>query len=275
MPPPTVVPRGTKGQGIVLWSSGCKPCAPIFGVPIHRDLTLSVLIPQFDSYWEETRKNPNPLGSGVCQSSIFLRVGCGFPLFIIFIKRLGTNDSSGYQGALNPIFSKVCWCLLLKEPNLKRTLHTMTSSLVSSVSDLLSPVLADEGIELVDVEYQVDTLTLKLLIYKPGGISIADCQQVSRIANPILDVHGMILGAYNLEVASPGLNRPLITEADFRRNLGQKVQVEVSTTTKNCAQLNGTLNQVSDGRILLTLCSGKTVQIAIADIVQAQIQLMW
>ena len=151
----------------------------------------------------------------------------------------------------------------------------MTSSLVSSVADLLSPVLADEGIELVDVEYQADTQTLKLLIHKPGGISIEDCQQVSRIANPILDVHDMILGTYNLEVASPGLNRPLITEADFRRNLGQKVQVEMPSTTASCSQLNGTLNQVSDGKILLTLFSGKTVQIAISDIVQAQIQLMW
>lgn len=151
----------------------------------------------------------------------------------------------------------------------------MTSSLVSSVADLLSPVLADEGIELVDVEYQADTQTLKLLIHKPGGISIEDCQQVSRIANPILDVHDMILGTYNLEVASPGLNRPLITEADFRRNLGQKVQVEMPSTTASCSQLNGTLNQVSDGKIWLTLFSGKTVQIAISDIVQAQIQLMW
>ena len=165
--------------------------------------------------------------------------------------------------------------LLLKKPSLKRALHTMTSSLGSSVSDLLSPVLADEGIELVDVEYQVDTQTLKLLIHKPGGISVEDCQQVSRIANPILDVHDMILGAYNLEVASPGLNRPLITEADFRRNLGQKVQVEVSTTIENCSQFNGTLNQVSDGKIFLTLFAGKTVKIAISDIVQAQIQLMW
>ena len=150
----------------------------------------------------------------------------------------------------------------------------MTSSLVSSVSDLLLPVLADEGIELVDVEYQVDTQTLRLLIHKPDGISIEDCQQVSQIANPILDVHDMI-GSYNLEVASPGLNRPLITEADFRRNLGQKVQVEVSTTIEKFSQFNGTLNQISDGKISLTLFSGKTVQIAISDIVQAQIQLTW
>jgi ribosome maturation factor RimP len=151
----------------------------------------------------------------------------------------------------------------------------MTSSLTASVSNLLSPVLADEGIELVDVEYQVDSQTLKLLIHKPGGISVEDCRQVSRIANPILDVHDMILGTYNLEVASPGLNRPLITEADFRRNLGQNVQVEVSTVAGKFSQINGTLNQVSQGKIFLTLLSGKTVQIAISDVIQAQIQLMW
>ena len=151
----------------------------------------------------------------------------------------------------------------------------MTTSLASSVSDLLSPVLADEGIELVDVEYQIDSQTLKLLIYKPGGVSIEDCQQVSRIANPILDVHDMIPGAYNLEVASPGLNRPLITEADFRRNLGQKVEVEVSTATGDFSQFNGTLNRVCDGKIFLTPVAGKTVRIVISEITQAQIQLMW
>ena len=151
----------------------------------------------------------------------------------------------------------------------------MISSLAASVSDLLSPVLADEGIELVDVEYQVDTQTLKLLIHKPNGISIEDCQQVSRIANPILNVHDVIPSTYNLEVASPGLNRPLITEADFRRSLGEKVEVEVSTSTENSSQFNGTLNRISDEKIFLTLVSGKTVQIAISDITQARIQLNW
>ena len=151
----------------------------------------------------------------------------------------------------------------------------MTSSLAATVFDLLSPVLADEGIELVDVEYQVDTQTLKILIHKSGGVSIEDCQQVSRIVHPILDVHDMILGTSNLEVASPGLNRPLITEADFRRNLGQKVEVEVSTATGNFSQFSGTLNRVSNGKIFLTLGSGKTVQIVISEITQAQIQLMW
>ena len=151
----------------------------------------------------------------------------------------------------------------------------MISSLASSVSDLLSPVLADEGIELVDVEYQVDTQTLKLLVHKPGGISIEDCQQVSRIANPILHVYDRALGTYDLEVASPGLNRLLSTEADFRRNLGEKVEVEVSTSTGPFSHFNGTLNRVSNEKIFLTLVSGKTVQIAIADITQARIQLMW
>lgn len=151
----------------------------------------------------------------------------------------------------------------------------MIASLASSVSDLLSPVLADEGIELVDVEYQADTQTLKLLVHKPGGISIEDCQQVSRIANPILNVYDMILGTYSLEVASPGLNRLLSTAADFRRSLGEMVEVEVSTSTGHFSQFNGTLDRVRDEKICLTLVSGRTVQIAIADITQARIQLMW
>lgn len=148
-------------------------------------------------------------------------------------------------------------------------------SLTSSVSNLLSPIFADEGIELVDAEYQVDTQTLRLLIHKPGGASIEDCQFMSRIANPILNVHGMVPEIHNLEVASPGLNRPLVTEADFRRNLGRKVQIEVSSSTGDFSQFNGILNDVSDGKILLNPASGKTIQILISEITKAQIQLMW
>ncbi|MCZ6681124.1 MAG: ribosome maturation factor RimP [Candidatus Poribacteria bacterium] len=146
----------------------------------------------------------------------------------------------------------------------------------SSVFDLLSPVLADEGIELVDVEYQAGGGgVLRLLIDKPGGVNLHDCQHVSRFAEPILDVHGAIQGEYSLEVASPGVDRPLVTEADFRRNLGRKIQIEMSSAAGDFLQLNGTLKAVNAGKISLIQTSGKTIQVVISEIVKAQIQLMW
>lgn len=152
----------------------------------------------------------------------------------------------------------------------------MTSSLRSSVCNLLSPVLEDEGIELVDVEYEEGSSnTLRLLIYRPDGINIVDCQHASQIAGPILDVYEAMPGKYNLEVASPGLDRPLVRETDFRRNLGRKIQIEVSSSTEDRSQLNGILEDVSDGKIFLSQLSGKTIQVVISEIAQAQIQLMW
>jgi ribosome maturation factor RimP len=149
------------------------------------------------------------------------------------------------------------------------------TSFTPLVSDLLSPVLADEEIELVDVEYQGDSKTLRLLIYKLGGVSIEDCRHVSQIASPILNVHGVIPGKYNLEVASPGLDRPLVTGVDFRRNLGQKIQVEVCASAGDFSQLSGALKGVSDGKIFLDQASGETIQVVISEITKAQIQLMW
>ena len=153
----------------------------------------------------------------------------------------------------------------------------MTSSLKSSVFDLLSPVLTGEGIELIDIEYdeEGDSKVLRLLIHKPGGLNIGDCQHVSQIASPILNVYGGIQNKYNLEVASPGLDRPLVTEADFRRNIGRKIQIEVSSPTESLSQLNGILKDVNDGKILLSQLSGKTTQVVISEIAKAQIQLTW
>ena len=70
----------------------------------------------------------------------------------------------------------------------------MSASLKTSVVDLLLPILDGEGIELVDVEYdnQMKDETLRLLIDKLEGITIKDCQHVSEIAGPVLEMHGFI-----------------------------------------------------------------------------------
>ena len=153
----------------------------------------------------------------------------------------------------------------------------MLSALKASVFNLLSPILADEGIELVDVEYEGkgSRQTLRLLIHKPGGVKLRDCQHVSQIASPILDVHEVIQGKWSLEVASPGLDRPLVTEADFRRNLGRPIQIEVLSSTGRSLKLRGVLKAVNEGMILLNQPSGKTIQVGIPKITKAQIQLVW
>jgi ribosome maturation factor RimP len=152
----------------------------------------------------------------------------------------------------------------------------MTSTLKSSITELLSPVLDREGIEFVDVELQGESIekTVRFLIHKPGGITVKDCQRVSRMVHPILEVHGLIDSEVTLEVASPGIDRPLATEADFRRNMGRAVQIETTSATVESLRLNGTVMDVKDGVVYLDE-SGKTTELEISTIVRAQIQLMW
>jgi ribosome maturation factor RimP len=96
------------------------------------------------------------------------------------------------------------------------------------VRALLEPVLARDGYELVEVEWARGGghWTLRLYIDREGGIGIEDCQTVSRTLEPILDVEDLIEPAYDLEVSSPGLDRPLRKPTDFERFAGQRVHVK-------------------------------------------------
>lgn len=101
-------------------------------------------------------------------------------------------------------------------------------SIAERTRRVLEPVLARDGYELVEVEWlrQGSRWTLRLFVDKPGGVGIEDCQAVSRLVDPILDVEDFIEPAYDLEVSSPGLDRPLRKPADFDRYAGQRAHVK-------------------------------------------------
>lgn len=93
--------------------------------------------------------------------------------------------------------------------------------------ELLVPVVTGFGFELVDVEYvkEAGTWYLRAYIDKPGGITVDDCEAVSRKFSDILDEKDYIEDTYIFEVSSPGLGRPLKKEKDFERSLGEEVEV--------------------------------------------------
>ena len=92
---------------------------------------------------------------------------------------------------------------------------------------LLEPIITRLGIELVDVEYVKEggQWYLRAYIDKPGGITVDDCEAVSREFSDILDEKDYIEDSYIFEVSSPGLGRPLKKEKDFKRSLGEEVEV--------------------------------------------------
>jgi len=99
--------------------------------------------------------------------------------------------------------------------------------IAAKVRRLLEPVLERDGFELVEVEWLrvAGRWTLRILLDREGGVGIDECQAVSRTVEPILDVEDLIEPAYDLEVSSPGLDRPLRKPRDFERFAGQRVHV--------------------------------------------------
>ncbi len=92
--------------------------------------------------------------------------------------------------------------------------------------DLLEPVVEDEGLELVDLEYKKEgkRWVLRVFIDGPDGISHNECVRVTRALEPVLEEKDPIPHQYVLEVSSPGLDRPLKTDRDFEKSVGKKLK---------------------------------------------------
>lgn len=109
--------------------------------------------------------------------------------------------------------------------------------------ELLEPVVAEAGFELVDVEYvkEAGTWYLRAYIDKPGGITVDDCERISRKFSDILDEKDYIEDSYIFEVSSPGLGRPLKKEKDFQRSLGEDVEIRTYRSIDGQKEFEGVL----------------------------------
>ena len=110
---------------------------------------------------------------------------------------------------------------------------------------LLEPVVTGFGFELVDVEYvrEGGTWYLRAYIDKPGGITVDDCEAVSRQFSDILDEKDYIEDSYVFEVSSPGLGRPLKKEKDFARSVGEEVEIRTYRAIERQKEFTGTLKR--------------------------------
>ena len=151
----------------------------------------------------------------------------------------------------------------------------MTATEKNVIIEMLTPMLELDGIELVDVE--THRQTLRLLIHKPEGLSVVDCQAVNHVVRPILEVHEQLAGYTQLEVASPGIDRPLQTARDFQRNCGRTVQIEVASEPENGQEyhLQGVVVEVHPERVILAQTGGENISVQISQIRKAHIHLKW
>jgi len=143
--------------------------------------------------------------------------------------------------------------------------------LEDSVLNTIELVLSNNNIDLVDVEYEFRKRQriIRFLIDKPGGIRLSDCENVTQMIEPILDVKGNVSGSYLLEVASPGLDRLLKTESDFRRVNGKVVKI----LTNNSKLIIGRVEKTKDKIVTLKDNDKKAIQIPINQIIKAQLKI--
>lgn len=143
------------------------------------------------------------------------------------------------------------------------------------VKALAEPFLNDRGMELVDLQYTTEhgQKILRLFIDKPGGITIDDLSDVSREFGTILDVEDPIPQRYNLEVSSPGLDRPLTKEKDFVRYAGKKAKIKTREALDGRKNFKAVIDGVADGKVFVTDFDGKKFEIPLAIIDRARLEI--
>ena len=142
------------------------------------------------------------------------------------------------------------------------------------VSSLIVPVLEKAGFELVDLEYRKEGSgwVLRLFIDKEGGVTLDECADISREVDVLLDAGDIIQREYSLEVSSPGFNRPLKKEADFKRFAGRQAQVKTIEAIGASRNFKGRIESCEEGMVALNV-DGVTRRIPLSKIAKANLEI--
>lgn len=129
----------------------------------------------------------------------------------------------------------------------------MQAGALDAVQELALKIAESEGLELVDLEFKMGKARglLRVFVDKAGGVTLSDCESVSRQLSAVLDVKDLIPSAYVLEVSSPGIDRPFKTDRDYERNLGKMVKIQYRVGPEQSETVVGTLLEVNEREITI------------------------
>lgn len=141
--------------------------------------------------------------------------------------------------------------------------------------EILIPITEEYGYELVDVEYVKEggNFYLRAYIDKEGGITIDDCETISRSLSDWLDKEDMIQDSYIMEVSSPGLGRPLKKEKDFARSIGKEVEVKLYKPLEKSKEYAGVLKAYDKESVTLQMEDGADMVFERPQIAQIRLAL--
>ena len=132
---------------------------------------------------------------------------------------------------------------------------------------LILPIVEAQGFELVDVEYvkEGSNYYLRAYIDKPQGITVDDCEVVSRAFSQKLDEEDFIEEAYIMEVSSPGLGRPLKKEKDYKRSMGKELEIRTYRAVNREKEFYGILTAYDENSVTID-CEGEEKTFQKSDI---------
>jgi ribosome maturation factor RimP len=146
-------------------------------------------------------------------------------------------------------------------------------SLEARITVLAEQIAASMGLEvvLVEIKGEGNSSILRTYIDQPSGITLDDCERFSKRFSVALDVEDWIPFRYVMEVSSPGINRPLVKEADFHRFCGKNAKVRTRLPIEGQRSFRGKLAGVNEGRLTLEVTQEKRVVITLSDIEKASL----
>ena len=149
-------------------------------------------------------------------------------------------------------------------PSLERRFTRETGN-ARVIADLAEPVLEQLGFRLVRVKMSGEGgSTVQVMAERPGNeMTVDDCATISRELSPVLDAHDPLPGAYNLEVSTPGLDRPLVRPSDFETFIGYEAKVELSEAIDGRKRFRGVVDGAEEGeaRLIVQLEKGGEAQV--------------
>jgi ribosome maturation factor RimP len=150
----------------------------------------------------------------------------------------------------------------------------MAETVIERVEAVALPVFEESGLELVDIQYRREQngWILRLIIDKQDGLNLNDCAAVSREISQLLDIESFIDQAYNLEVTSPGLDRPLKSIAEFERFVGRKAKIKTIDPIAGEHVFIGKINRTEGESIVLEVGT-KEVTILFSQVAKAKLEV--
>ncbi|MDD5686989.1 MAG: ribosome maturation factor RimP [Elusimicrobia bacterium] len=142
------------------------------------------------------------------------------------------------------------------------------------ILEIIKDDIGKEGLEIVEIRCSKfkGRTNIRVFIDKTGGVTVADCEKASGIIGFLLDGSNLNFAGYELEVSSPGLDRPLAKEADFNKHLGETVMIFLRENFNDKNYFEGKINGSNDGFVEIT-AKDKNIKIPIDRISKAKLKI--